>query len=207
MVTEKEHPEDDINDPENQKLNRELKNLTKMHGLKSFLVTFFGGLILFGTPAVVLMIMDSNNVIDILARKKVSFITSLQPQLTRWSLWITSIWTIFVLLQFLVYYLPKIIIGFITAAYGSLTESTRMMIDYIPALQPWIVWAIWQPLAVLSFQVIFSQHIFVEEWQITYNCLWTLTIFAEIFLVQQVLVQKLAFNFHKYYVFDLVFLI
>lgn len=202
MKTGKYLQEDDLNEFENQTLTRELKKLTKMHSFKSFLVTFFGGIIIFGSPAVILMIMDSKNVTELFARKKISLITSLQPQLTRWSLWVTSVWIIFVLLQMWIYYLPKIIAWFIDSTDDARNESISMKIEYVSALRPWIVWAILQPLTILSFQVLFPQHIFVEEWQITYNCLWTLTIFAEIFLVQRFVVQKLAFNFHKYYLFD-----
>jgi hypothetical protein len=193
---------EELKEEEAQKIIKNIKNLNKMRGVKSFLATFFGGIILFGTPAVVLMILDHQNIIDLSGRQDAAFvtlITSLEPQLTRWSLWITAVWAMYVILQYIVYYLPKIIIWMLIATFGFCSEAIRMAIEYIPALKNWIVWAIWQVLATASFRIFFIQLGLVSEWQMTYNCLWSATIFAEIFLLQRVFVQKLAFNFHKYY--------
>jgi hypothetical protein len=191
----------EVDDTEEKEITLYFPKLRKMRGVKAFMVYLFGGLILFGTPAVVLMILDPKNIIDLSGRQDAAFvklITSLQPQLTRWSLWISSVWVMNVLLQFLVNYLPQICIKSFLFIFGFCTEQIRMAIECIPALKNWIVWAIWQVLATASFKIFFIQLELVYEWQVTYNWLWSATIFAEIFLVQRVFVQKLAFDFHKY---------
>jgi hypothetical protein len=190
----------DVDEAEEKGIKLCFPKLRKMRGIKAFMVYFFGGIILFGTPAVILMILNSQNIIDLSGRQDAAFvklITSLQPQITRWSLWITSVWVMNVLLQFMVNYLPQICIKTFIFTFGFCSEQIRLAIEYIPALHSWIVWVIWQVLATASFKIFFIQLELVYEWQITYNWLWSATIFAEIFFVQRVFVQKLAFDFHK----------
>lgn len=194
---------EELKDVEKQNTIKSIKNLKKMRGIKSFIVTFFGGIILFGTPAVILIILNPQNIIDLSGSRQdsefVASITSLKPQITRWSLWITAVWGIYVVLQNVIYYMPKIILWILTATFGC-SETTRMAVEYIPELKNWIVWGIWQILATASFRIFFIQLGLVKEWQMIYNCLWSAMIFAEIFLVQRVFVQILAFNFHKYFI-------
>lgn len=187
--------------------------IRKMRGWKSFFVLTICGFILFASVGIVLTILDpvgnyaDLNVItpanmtafEISAKR--NELVSLQPQLVRWSFYVTFLWESFVFLWFFVTLLPGIIIHLIIAFIGFCSEQTRTKMEYIPALQSYIVWMMWQGLAVGSFKVIFIQMNIVEEWQVIFNYLLSAFFFSVIFLAQRIFVQKIAFDFHKVIVF------
>jgi small-conductance mechanosensitive channel len=172
-------------------------NIRKMRGWKSFIILLLGGTILFGGAAVYLIIKNPENTISLLENDPVK-LTAIEPHIVRWSIWITFLWIIFILLWFFILILPGIIINVVTASFGyRLSQRIQENVEYLNALHKWIVWFVWQVLALISFQVFFIRKDLVSLWISVDNYLNCALIFSFVFLVQKFIIQKIAFNFHQ----------
>jgi hypothetical protein len=181
-------------------------SIRKMRGFKSFIVLILGGIILFGSAALYLMLSNGFNIIDLSTpseEQEIEFfnkINSTDAQISRWSVWITLVWVAYVLIWFFVSLLPGLIIYGIILIFGYCSEQMRLKIEYITALQPWIVWGVWQVLATVSYFILFIQmkhRLAPKYWWYMFQFLFCTSIFSAVFFAQRLFVQKIAFDFHK----------
>lgn len=181
-------------------------SLRKMRGFKSFLFLILGGVILFGSAALYLKLSNQFDIdlsIPSEEREVESFnkINSINSQIARWSVWVTLVWVAYVFTWFFVSLLPGLIVYGITLIFGYCSEQMRLKLEYISALQPWIVWVAWQVLATISYYILFNQmkhKLAPKYWLYVFQFLFCATIFFAVFFVQRLFVQKIAFDFHKY---------
>jgi hypothetical protein len=181
------------------KLDRDphcLYYIRKMQGWKSFIFLLTVGTIIFGTPAIVLLILDHSN-LPSMTERNIDLLTRTEAQAVRFSLWAVSTWLLFVFSWFFLTLLPGIIVYMITLFIGSCSTTTRVRLSYIPALQIPAIKVIIAAGSSILFKVFFNQLDEITHWNAVFRILLVSTAFSIVFFIQRIFIHKFAINFHK----------
>lgn len=85
----------------------------------------------------------------------------------------------------------------VTINFGYCSELLIQRLEYLPAVHSWIVVAFTMIIAVVVYVIIFAQYAIVSAWMTVLSVLLTLMILSLTLLCQRILVQKIAFDFHR----------
>ncbi|KAJ3337014.1 hypothetical protein HDU91_001596, partial [Kappamyces sp. JEL0680] len=111
-------------------------------------------------------------------------------------IWLAATWTVFWGSWYLTLVAPRALSSFITSNWGFMPSLWLQRLDYIPALHFWIVRTISVCLSTLAFWILFINYSLLPGWGLAQNFFGVLSILSLVLLVQRIIVQGIALNFH-----------
>jgi hypothetical protein len=132
-----------------------------------------------------------------LANTDLDYVNSLNQNLMRFSFFFASVWNIWLLFWFLIRVAPYSLNKFFQSTNGTVSESITQRLEYIPAIHSHLVMTSTIIFAIPIFGILFSQMSIVPQWQIVFNVLILLLVLSIVLLIQRIIVQKIAFDFHR----------
>jgi hypothetical protein len=188
--------------PESKREKSLMGRIKKMRGWDAFLVLMLAGTGLLSSPAVILAIINPDTLPNLklgLTPDEQFVLLSSSYQAVRWSLWLSCTWGTFVILSYIIDSLPLIIETAVIIFMGICTENVKQALHVIPVVKFWLRNCLTSVCAAVFYRFLFFQlyESRLKTWQDVYKFLWAATVFLTYVLIQRIIVQMIAFDFHK----------
>ncbi|KAJ3268423.1 hypothetical protein HDV01_000760 [Terramyces sp. JEL0728] len=187
-----EYEAEDQTDTTDTKQKKKVYCCSKHRGWASF---FFNGIIvssILAFPAVYLVEINVNNLPNLLIWDYDGLMSqgqlAFQPQLVRWSMWLSASWMSTVVFWHFLKIAPLLCVAFISAIYGGCSEKWRTNLGHLPSVKYHMAVAFGSVFVLMYYFVLFAQFLLVPYWLALAQ---TLMLFA----ARNLLI--IAINFHN----------
>ncbi|KAJ3252629.1 hypothetical protein HK103_001378 [Boothiomyces macroporosus] len=151
--------------------------------------------------AVYLVEIDVNNLPNLLIWDYQSLVDqgqlNLQPQIVRWSMWLSASWMSIVMFWHFLKIAPMLCVSFISAIYGEVSEKWRTNLGHLPSVKYQMALAFGSVFVLMYFFIVFAQFLLVPYWLAIAQTLMLLDVLCILLFLQKLFIISVAINFHN----------